>query len=395
MAVDDMKDYTLQHATSEAVTLTNANLVLDDEVIRGTLRVQDGKIAQIDTSNTEISGAIDCNGDYVSAGLVELHTDNLERHLQPRPGVKWPQKAAVFAHDGELASVGITTVFDALRVGSIVSDSASKYGKYAREVASQILSQQKAGALRINHFLHLRAEVCSETLLDELAEFSVEDRIGIVSIMDHTPGQRQFRDTSKMEEYLVGKYGMSKDAISTHFDKLYGLRDTLGAKHEEGAAAFGRSVNAVLASHDDTTRSDVATSVEKGVRIAEFPTTLEAAAANVSSGISVMMGAPNLLRGGSHSGNVAAQELAEFGVLDMLSSDYVPASLLMGAVRHGLDSGNMAEGLKMVTKSPAQAVEMTDRGELALGKRADLVRFEIHDTLPKVKSVWNHGLRVA
>ena len=236
----------------------------------------EGKIADIGQGMVVPKGAVDCKGDYISAGLVELHTDNLERHMQPRPGVKWPMKAAILSHDAELASVGITTVFDALRVGSITSDKKSKYEKYARVVATDIVNMHAKDQLRVSHFIHLRAEVCTETLLEEMGEFTTDDRIGIVSIMDHTPGQRQFRDLSKMEEYLVGKYSMSKQDVLEHFDKLYSLRDQYGVAHEAGAARIGKELGAVLASHDDTTLKDVETSAQKGVRIAEFPTTLEA-----------------------------------------------------------------------------------------------------------------------
>ncbi|GGA17273.1 alpha-D-ribose 1-methylphosphonate 5-triphosphate diphosphatase [Neptunicoccus cionae] len=377
-----------------SLTLTNARIVLKDDVINGTLRVEDGIITAIDTGNSALNGAIDLGGDFLSPGLVELHTDNLERHMQPRPGVKWPTKAAAIAHDAELASVGITTVFDALRVGSSVSQTTTNYRKYARELANDILDLQNSGAMRISHFLHLRAEICSETLIAEMEEFSRADRVGIVSLMDHTPGQRQFRDLSKMDEYLRGKYGMTPTEISAHYEMLYAIHEKYGAVHEEGAARIGRDLGAVLASHDDTTVSDVDMSIGKGVRVAEFPTTLEAAKACQDADIRVMMGAPNLLRGGSHSGNVAAQELVQDGVLDVLSSDYAPSSLLMGAVRLGLEQGNMATGLRTVTHQPAHAVDLQDRGEIAVGKRADLLAFSLSYHLPCIKGVWSNGQRV-
>lgn len=389
-----MKDTDCAAQSLTAITFSNASIVLKDEVITGSLRVENGVIAAIDHGASAVSGAIECNGDFLSAGLVELHTDNLERHMQPRPGVQWPTKAAAIAHDAELASVGITTVFDALRVGSSASRERGKYRKYARELANNILELQAAGAMRISHFLHLRAEICSETLIEEMEEFSAADRIGIVSLMDHTPGQRQFRDISKLEEYLQGKYGMTSPEIAAHCEALYAVREKFGALHEEGAARIGKSLGAVLASHDDTTASDVDMSVGKGVRVAEFPTTLEAAKACSDANIGVMMGAPNLLRGGSHSGNVSAHELVENGVLDILSSDYAPSSLLMGAVRLGLEQGNMATGLRTVTHHPARAVALSDRGEIALGKRADLLRFGLCEHLPSVKGVWRQGERV-
>ncbi|WP_420862660.1 alpha-D-ribose 1-methylphosphonate 5-triphosphate diphosphatase [Algirhabdus cladophorae] len=390
-----MKDNPQRNAALASVTLTNAKVILADEVINGTVRVSDGVIAEIDQGPVQARDAIDCDGDYICAGLVELHTDNLERHMQPRPGVKWPLQAAVMAHDAELASVGITTVFDALRVGSITSSAKARYAKYARPVADEILKLQTSGQMRVSHFLHLRAEVCSETVIEELEEFTPADRIGIVSIMDHTPGQRQFRDLAKMSAYVQGKYGMSDQELRDHFAHLYHLRDTYGAVHEAQAAAIGQRFGAVIASHDDTTLADVQNAAKHKAKIAEFPTSIEAAIACKAAGIAVMMGAPNLLRGGSHSGNVAASDLAQQGVLDILSSDYVPASLLMAAVQFGLDYGDLAQGLHRVTAAPAQAVQLTERGEIALGKRADLVRFRLIDQLPSIKGTWREGLRVA
>ena len=184
----------------------NANLILDTETVRGSVVVQDGKITQIDSGTTLPAGAVDLQGDYLAPGLVELHTDNLERHLSPRPKVDWPYRAAILAHDRELAGTGITTVFDAIRVGSIVSGNSPRYGKYARQMADEILGMRAAGLLRISHHIHLRAEICSETLVEELGEFTPEDRIGIISMMDHTPGQRQFSDISKFETYGAARF---------------------------------------------------------------------------------------------------------------------------------------------------------------------------------------------
>lgn len=375
--------------------LANAMLVLPDEVIPGSLHLQDGRIAAIDTGTHVPAGALDCGGDLVMPGLVELHTDNLERHIQPRPKVDWPHQAAIIAHDAELASVGITTVFDALRVGSVLSNEKVGYGEYARALADEILDLRAREALRISHFLHLRAEVCSETLIPELAKFGADDRIGIVSLMDHTPGQRQFRDISKLRDYVMGKRGMSEAEFQAHVADQQALRARVGSAHEQAAVAEARRFGAVLASHDDTTAGQVAVSGRHGAGFAEFPTTVEAAAACQDHGIKVVMGAPNLIRGGSHSGNVAARDLAERGLLDILSSDYVPSSLLTGALMLGDLWGNMARGIATVTAAPAAAAGLEDRGRIAAGARADLVRVTRLGHSGALRGVWVRGQRVA
>lgn len=375
------------------VIFANAQLVLPGEVLRGALVLREGRIAAIDPGAAVPAGAIDCEGDFLAPGLIELHTDNLERHLQPRPKVDWPHAAAILAHDRELASCGITTVFDALRVGSITSDES--YGKYARALASEILAVRAKGALKISHHLHLRAEICSETLLEEMAEFGPEDRVGIVSLMDHTPGQRQFRDISKLEAYVMGKRGMDRAGFEAHVAGLKALQEKYGAAHEAGAVAEAARYGAVLASHDDTTAEQVGVSAQHGVAMAEFPTTREAAEACREFGIATIMGAPNLIRGGSHSGNVAAKELAEAGLLDIVSSDYVPAALLTSAVMLGDLWGDMARGLACVTYAPARAARLDDRGRLELGLRGDLVRFGRMEKAALVREVWSDGRRVA
>ncbi len=379
--------------------LANATLVLPDETVAGSLCLRDGRIAEIGTGSAVPPGAIDCGGDMLAPGLIELHTDNLERHMQPRPGVDWPHAAAIIAHDAELAGTGITTVFDAMRVGSIPSgrrsSSGGDYAKYARGLASELLDLRGRGALRISHFLHLRAEICSETLIAELDEFTPEDRVGIVSLMDHTPGQRQFRDIGKLAAYVMGKHGLSEAGFAEHVARLKGLRETYGDAHEAAAVAVARRLGATLASHDDTTEDQVVTSASYGIRLAEFPTTLEAARACHAYGIRVMMGAPNLIRGGSHSGNVAARELAEAGLLDIVSSDYVPAALLSSAVMLGDLWGDLARGIATVTAAPARAAGLEDRGRLVPGARADLIRFTRSDATPVLRETWVAGRRVA
>jgi alpha-D-ribose 1-methylphosphonate 5-triphosphate diphosphatase len=372
----------------------NATLILPGEVTKGSVKLAEGRIAAIDAGAGVPAGAVDCGGDMLMPGLIELHTDNLERHIQPRPKVDWPHASAIIAHDAELASVGITTVFDAMRVGSIPSGKG-RYTAYARQLTTELLELRARNALRISHFLHLRAEVCSETLIEELAEFTDHDRVGIVSLMDHTPGQRQFRDIGKLKQYVMGKNNLSEAEFAEHVANLTELRARLGDKHEAMAVQEARRFGAILASHDDTTAEHVATSAGHGIRLAEFPTTVEAAQACHAHDIKVMMGAPNLIRGGSHSGNVAAQDLAELDLLDIVSSDYVPSALMMAAVLLGDLWDDMARGIATVTRAPADAANLPDRGRIEIGARADLVRVARIEGTPMVRETWVQGQRVA
>ncbi|WP_417727730.1 alpha-D-ribose 1-methylphosphonate 5-triphosphate diphosphatase [Roseovarius sp.] len=379
---------------SQVLHLANARLVLSDRVITGQIVIIDGQIDMIEQGDDVPVGAVNCQGDYVMPGLVELHTDNLERHIEPRPKVDWPHLPALLAHDAELASTGITTVFDALRVGSIHS-ADSGYGAYARKLADELLDARAAGHFKISHFIHLRAEICSETLLEEMAAFGPKDRVGIVSLMDHTPGQRQFRDLTALKTYVMKKRGMNDVEFAEHVANLRTLQARFGEKHQTGAVAEARRYGAVLASHDDTTADQVRASAANGVGFAEFPTTREAAAACRAHGIAVMMGAPNLVRGGSHSGNVAARELAEAELLNIISSDYVPSALLLSAFQLAKLWNDLPAATACVTQNPAKAAGLNDRGKLLVGQRGDVIRVALVGDTPLLRGVWSQGKRVA
>lgn len=329
----------------------------------------------------------------VLPGLVELHTDNVERHIEPRPEVDWPHLPALLAHDAELASTGITTVFDAMRVGSIHSGKG-RYIDYARKLADELLAARAEGMFKISHFLHLRAEICSETLLDELAAFGAQDRVGIVSLMDHTPGQRQFRDLTALKTYVAKKRGMNDAEFAEHVEILLSLQERFGAKHEKGAVREAARLGAVLASHDDTTAEHVATSASNGVGFAEFPTTVAAAQACREQGIAVMMGAPNLIRGGSHSGNVAAEDLAKQDLLDIVSSDYVPSALLLSAFHLARIWDDLPRAIATVTRNPAKAARLDDRGVLQVGMRGDVLRVRQTEAAPLLRGVWSQGTKI-
>lgn len=375
--------------------LANARLILPDMVMSGSLVLEAGLITQIAPGTAVPADAIDLGGDFLAPGMVELHTDNLERHIRPRPGVDWPHAQAILAHDRELAGCGITTVFDAMRVGSVMSHGPDQdYEKYARELAHELIALRNRDVLKISHLLHLRAEVCSETLIAELDEFGPADRVGIISLMDHTPGQRQYRDITKLAQYVQGKYKLADAEFADHVARMQAMRERYGDAHEAAAVEVARRLGAVLASHDDTTSEQVAASAGHGVALAEFPTTGEAAKACQHHGIMVMMGAPNLIRGGSHAGNVSAAELAQAGCLDILSSDYVPAGLLGGAAILARIWDDLPRAIATVTRNPAQAAGLQDRGRLAPGLRADLMRFALLGDTPILRETWVRGQRV-
>jgi len=316
--------------SAETSVLTNARIVLADRVIeRGWLAMADGVIAEFGEGNSPERGD-DLNGDLLMPGLVELHTDHLEAHYAPRPKVHWDPVAAVVSFDGQLATSGITTVLDSLRVWT--EDGAEEVDGEAETLANAIGKARDSGMLRTDHYLHLRCEVPMPTVVDECAALIGRSDVRLVSLMDHTPGQRQFRDESKLRDYYRGKKGGLTDAqLDELFRKRHAAQAAYASDNYRRLVELARQHGTPIASHDDTTLEHVGDAIRDQVAIAEFPTTVEAAHALHKAGVRVLMGAPNLVRGGSHAGNVATAELAEAGVLDVLSSDYMPASLLMAA----------------------------------------------------------------
>ena len=377
-----------------SLKLFSRRVVLADRKVAATVVVEDGIITAVDLE-TQHADATDLGDDLLIPGLVELHTDHLEPHYQPRPKVHWDPLSAVFAYDAQIASSGITTVFDSLRIGS--DDDRPTTADGLLELSQAIETAKATGLLRSDHHTHLRCEIPSRGVVAEAEDYLARFDVRLMSLMDHTPGQRQFRDEEKLRTYYRGKTGLSESDLDRLFANRRARADEIGEPNKRGLVALAHKAGIALASHDDTLEDHVAESVADRVSIAEFPTTVEAARASHAAGISVLMGAPNVVRGGSHSGNVSAVELAEAGVLDILSSDYVPISLIHGAfgLRDVPAMGGLPGAIQTVTLKPAVATGMTDRGEIATTKRGDLVRVALVGTQPVVREVWRTGRRIA
>lgn len=375
-----------------SLTLTNARIVTETEVVAGSLHLRDGLIAGI--AEGPATGE-DMEGDLIVPGAVELHTDHLENHLHPRPKVRWNLDAAIQAHDAQVATAGITTVFDALRVGH-EGDGDMDPASVA-ETAGRIARAEAGGWLRAEHFIHLRCEVSLPGVQEEFEAIADNPRVRLASLMDHAPGQRQFASLEAYRIYYQGKKRLSDPEFAAYSERrmAQSLAHADANRRALSSLCHGRGI--ALASHDDATAAHVEESLALGVALAEFPTTVEAAVLSHRAGLHVLMGAPNVVRGGSHSGNVSASDLVGHGALDILSSDYVPASLLIAAALLA-ERGAMGlpEAMRLVSANPAAAAGLTDRGRIAPGLRADLVRLRpLPGGPPRVICVWRQGRRVA
>lgn len=374
--------------------ISNARIVLPNEVIAGSVKIVDGQIADISQGNHDTSTGLDFDGDYLIPGLVELHTDNLERHIMPRPKSYWPVRAAVLNHDREILAAGITTVFDAVCVGYKEGGARNQYT--VSEMIDAIGDLTQSASLKADHFIHWRCEVSGDDLIAELEPLADHPLTGLFSVMDHTPGQRQFVSLDAYYIYYQGKFGLTDAEMETYIAKKRAAQERNSAPNRRYVVNLAHEFEVPLASHDDATTEHVDEAVDNGIVVAEFPTTLEAAEASHDNGLSVLMGAPNVVRGKSHSGNVSARDLAKHGVLDILSSDYVPFSLLYGAtmLETHCEDISLPQAIATITQNPAKQIGLDDRGEIALGKRADLVRYRMDQDVPHIMEVWRAGERV-
>jgi alpha-D-ribose 1-methylphosphonate 5-triphosphate diphosphatase len=372
--------------------ITNAKIVTATEEFTGTMTLEDGLIQSIAKGNTSLPNAQDWNGEWLLPGLVEVHTDNLEKHLIPRPGVVWNAHSATVMHDALCAAAGILTVLDSIVIGDMDQGGARSQTQHISIAALHACRAE--GLLRVEHLLHLRCEVSAPDIVDVFEQYADDSLLELVSVMDHTPGQRQWRDLSKYRRYSE-RYGSFSDAeyadiVAERIE--HQLRYAIPNRAAIIAASHARELP--LASHDDTLVEHIEEASAEGIAISEFPTTVAAAQAARAAGMSIVMGGPNLVQGGSHSGNVSASELASLDLLDIFSSDYVPASLLQSAFMLRNQAGwSLPKAINTVSRNPAHAIGMHDRGEIAIGLRADFLRVRLSGDMAIVRGAWSRGER--
>jgi len=380
--------------TSTARLITNARIVTAGETILGTVTIADGVFGEVQPGRSHSSTIEDWQGDFLLPGQIELHTDNLEKHLEPRPGVRWPAMSALLTHDAQVAAAGITTVLDAMGVGDFDERSIRAQGL---EQATQALRHaREQGLLRAEHLLHIRCELACDNMLEVATPLLDNPTVRLVSLMDHTPGQRQWMDVERFRVYTQRNQRWSDDYLAQVVAERQDMQARNAGRNRTGLLALCRDRHIPLASHDDTTPAHIDEALRSGITISEFPTTVRAALAARESGLAIVMGAPNLVRGGSHSGNVSALTLARDDLLDCLSSDYVPHALMHGAFLLRDQAGwPLAKAVRTVSATPARLVGLNDRGEIAAGKRADFVRVRETAGVPVPLATWRQGVRIA
>ncbi|MEN0075381.1 MAG: alpha-D-ribose 1-methylphosphonate 5-triphosphate diphosphatase [Paracraurococcus sp.] len=374
--------------------LTNARLVLPGQVLAGTVLLRDGRIADVQAGRSGLAAAEDMQGDHLIPGVVDLHTDNLERQVLPRANARWPSRSAMLAHDAQCAAAGVTTVLDALCLGDLGFDPGR--GQTFRDGVRDLDALAGTGLLKSEHFLHLRCELPAPDMPAALESVAEHPRVVMASLMDHSPGVGQYRDIPRYRAMRQRQMQMSEAEVTRRIEALLEQRARLREPQRRWLLDRLAHRALPLASHDDDGAGVVAENAEAGIRISEFPVVMAAAAAARELGVAVIAGAPNVVRGGSHSGNVAAAEMIRAGVVDALASDYVPAALVEAAWRAAAETGiTLPQAVAMITDAPARLARLEDRGRIEAGLRADLARVAVAGGVPFVRQVWRAGERVA
>jgi alpha-D-ribose 1-methylphosphonate 5-triphosphate diphosphatase len=374
--------------------LSNAQLVLPHGVESGALSIAGGCFVALDTDK-DADAEIDCEGDYLLPGLIDLHTDNLEHHFHPRPAVRWPSALmAVLAHDWQMLGAGVTTVLDALSLGDY--DSGGARTAMLNAAIDGVSDARARGLTRADHYFHFRCELSDPGLLPIVDQHLSNDALRLMSVMDHTPGQRQWKNTKLYREFRRKKNAQvwTDEEFEVYLEERRANQRDHVVPGRARVGQAGKDFSVRIASHDDTTIADVEESHADGITISEFPTTLEAASRARELGMKIVMGSPNVVLGKSHSGNVSALDLNEAGLLDILTSDYVPASLLHAAFIIANKGVPLNEAVAKVTATPADVLGFTDRGRIAPRLRADLLRVRLVDGQPVIRGIWVNGNRV-
>jgi alpha-D-ribose 1-methylphosphonate 5-triphosphate diphosphatase len=297
------------------------------------------------------------------------------------------------AHDAQCAVAGVTTVFDALCLGDLGFD--KQRIRTFREGVVDLDALAHTGLLKSEHFLHLRCEMPATDVIELVDPVADHPLVRMISLMDHSPGVGQYANLDSWRA-LRRKERVAEDVIERRLVEMTAQRARLRDPNRRALLARVAGLDIVLASHDDRTVEEIAENADDGIGISEFPVTMEAAKAAKARGMEVIAGAPNIVRGGSHSGNVNAADLVRAGAVDALASDYVPASLVEAAFLCVSVAGiSLPDSVALVTDRPARMTHLRDRGRIEVGLRADVVRVRLFEAMPVVMEVWRAGNRVA
>lgn len=369
--------------------LTHATLVLPDRVLHDSaMLLRDGEIVAIEPDAAPAGAdVIDLRGHTVMPGLIDVHCDAIEKEAEPRANVLFPLDFAVAQVDRRNAAAGITTPYHALSFAS------NQFGVRNNDTAATLVRAVAAYARHglVDNRIHCRYEVTDAAAVPVLETLMAEGVVDLLSVMDHSPGQGQFKTLDAYLTYMMGNHGMSReeaaDAAAQKSAELDGAPERINR-----LVAQAHALGIPTASHDDDSPQRIAAMQALGVRMSEFPINLETAQAASTHRLPTILGAPNVLRGKSQSGSMRAIDAIHAGVGNILCSDYQPSTLIAAAFAAArLAELPLNEALALVSANPADACLLDDRGRLLPGKRADVIAVASVAGQPLVTHTWSAG----
>ena len=375
--------------------ITNVNIVTPVEVVEaGTLVIADGRIRAVEPERREAgSDVLDGGGRWLLPGFVDVHNDGMEQELEPRPRAVFPLAVAFRSMENRLVSHGITTIFHSF---SFMDGREEILAPDKLETAIRDIRHLTTfGAIR--HLVHARYEIGEAQHYWRIQHLIKDGLVQLVSFMNHAPGQGQFRRIENFIDYYKRKTGYSRQDLQRLMEeRIQKSRSDVVMENVKRLAEDARSMGIPMASHDDDSADKVAEMRELGVTIAEFPVVFDAAVAAASRGMHVVMGAPNVLRGKSNSGNLRAIDAIGAHAAHALCSDYYTPSLLHAvfALFRGRTLA-LPRAAALASLGPARAAGMeAEIGSIEVGKRADLILVGEPGAVPSVNGAWVNGARV-
>jgi alpha-D-ribose 1-methylphosphonate 5-triphosphate diphosphatase len=381
--IDEMNDYAIHNVTA----VTPSDLIEDACVV-----VENGIITELTSMRGHVkpTGSIDGRGAYLLPGLVDVHSDGLEKELSPRPGVHFPEAFALRSFEGRLRGAGVTTVLHGVgyekdvRHGRTV-DLAHRLTEILRERRAD---ENSLVDHRILYRIDARDPEGVVALSEHLDDIAHEGEFAHVSFEDHTPGQGQYANVDAYKTWLESR----TEEVDAELQRVIAARSELLANKDPNLrmlCGLARQGRIRLLIHDPTTAEEIMDASGWPASIAEFPTTIEAASAAMRCGMPTVLGAPNVMRGGSHSGNVSAEELVRLNLVSCLASDYQPATMLAAAfLLAQRNACTLPHAVRLITDGPANVLQLGDRGRLEVGYRADLALCDFDGSWPSVRQTW-------
>jgi len=366
--------------------LSNATLVLPEATVNGSLVMEDQRIAEI-VAGRHYPEGVDLHGRYLIPGIIDIHTDYIEKEMAPRPEAKFPLELALHYMDLRAVSCGITTVLSAARISA---EKGGMLGTWTGDGLALAKSYELfLHRTKARHLIHIRWDTSFEPVEDALTAIAALKSVGNLVYNENIPGQGQFRDVEGLIQRQATRLGISIEQSRAKMDERIAKARAVNNRAKVKAALLGKIP---LGSHDDETVEHVMEAHEAGATLSEMPVTIDAARKAKELGMMVCMGAPNYYRGGSHCGNLSCAEALERGLVDILCSDYHFPSLLASAVRMMEEGRSPSEAINLVSLNPARYLGLDgETGSIEVGKRADLAAMEPHRGFGAISHVWVNG----